>query len=321
MPVSVPRPASPRSGSPRSSSSSSTTVGRAVAVASVLVALWVLAGAITGPVGAAVAASLPWVGVLAVVLVVTSLLRARRAVIVPLAALVVWVVAMLPVLPAPAGAADSATLTVASQNVRANSSDVASTVSDLVDTGAGVIALTELDAASRASATTLLADTHPHSYAVGTVGVWSTAPVSEAEPLSLGLGWSRALRVTAETPEGPVRLYLLHASSIRPGRQGDRDTMLRALAAEIAADPSKRVLAVGDFNAAPSDPALGDLRDALDWVRPTGVSPGFTWPAALPLVRIDHAFERGLDAVSATTVRAGVSDHRATLTALRFTTG
>ena len=59
-------------------------------------------------------------------------------------------------------------------------------------------------------------------------------------------------------------------------------------------------------------------RSQLDWVRPTDGTLGFTWPATLPLARIDHVFVRGLAVLGSTTMRAGSSDHLATVTTLGF---
>ncbi|UGS25113.1 endonuclease/exonuclease/phosphatase family protein [Microbacterium resistens] len=291
--------------------------GRALAAASVLLAVWVLLGMLPGQVGALVAATLPWVGAAIAVAVVLTALLARRAVLVPLAAGVVWSLAMIPALPALPGSGTGA-LTVASQNVQANSGGVAASARTLMDTGAQIVTLTELDGESGAVADELLGQRFAYSYRIGTVGVWSAYPLVDTEPLDLGLGWNRALRVVADTPAGPLSVYLIHAASLRPGEQHARDTMLSALSDEIAADDADRVLAVGDFNATPTDPALGPLRASADWVRPTEAGLGLTWPAAFPLARIDQVFERGLSVVSSTVVRAGASDHLATLTTVDF---
>ncbi|MGF6824666.1 vancomycin resistance protein VanJ [Microbacterium sp. ZKA21] len=291
---------------------------RALATVSVLLAVWIALGWLPGQVGALVAASLPWVGIAIVGVVVASAVLARRTTVIALAVLVLWLVAMAPALPALPGPAAETSLTVASQNVRADSDAAGDSAAGLAATGADVVAMVELAAASRSAAAAVLDAQYPHSYHVGTVSLWSAYPITDAEPLELGLGWKRALRATVQTPGGDVRVYLMHAASLRPGEQSARDTMLTGIADEMRADGAERMIAVGDFNAASTDPALADLRDVADQVRPTDGSLGMTWPATFPLVRIDQVFQHGMSVLSSTTLPVGASDHRATLTTVGF---
>ncbi|WP_217183492.1 endonuclease/exonuclease/phosphatase family protein [Streptomyces sp. AC495_CC817] len=289
-------------------------MARAVAVVSVLALLAIVCTWVPGIVGTAGAAVLPWLGVVLLIVLVIALVFARRTLLVTLVPVLAWVIAIAPSLPAPGAANDAPALTIVSQNVRAHSGGAAASAAELAASGADVIALTELDAESLAAAKDALAESYPHSYAVGTVGVWSRYPLADAEPLSLGLSWKRALRVTVQEPGAATAVYVLHAASVRPGHQDGRDTMLSGLAQTVSADESPSLVVVGDFNAASTDPALNDLRGQLDWVRPTDGSLGLTWPAAFPLTRIDQVFSRGVTVVSSTTVRAGNSDHLATKT-------
>lgn len=300
----------------------STAHARRLAVASVAMLILVACGWIPGMVGTAVAAALPWLGLVLLAMLVTALFLARRVAVVVLVPALLWVLAMAPALPgipgpsAPESAAASE-LTIVSQNVRARSGGAAESAAELAKSGADVIALVELDGDSLAAARQALASEYPHSYTVGTVGVWSRYPLASAEPLTLGLSWKRALRVEVQAPAAPVAVYVLHAASVRPGQQQDRDTMLQGVAEQVAADPAAALVAVGDFNAPSTDPRLAALRAEADWVRPTDGTLGFTWPVALPLVRIDQVFVRGLDVVSSGTMRAGNSDHLATITRVR----
>ena len=216
-------------------------------------------------------------------------------------------------LPLRAAAVDAAAtqVTIASQNVEAGSATAGGSGLELADAGADVIALEELTASARTEASTALGATHPYSYTVGTVGVWSVYPLGNVRALSLGLGWNRALAAEVQTPAGTVSLYVVHAASIRPGKQDDRDTMISRLAEIVRSDPAERVVAVGDFNAATSDPALRPLTGLLTEANQSAGGLGFTWPAALPLTRIDHIFQRGMPAVEQTVRRAGDSDHLA----------
>ncbi|WP_447948287.1 endonuclease/exonuclease/phosphatase family protein [Microbacterium maritypicum] len=299
-----------------------TTRARWLAAGGVAVLLVVAGGWIPGTIGTAVAAALPWLGLVLLALLIAALFLARRVVVVILVPALLWVLAMapaLPALPGPTGSesASASGLTVVSQNVRARSGGAAASATELAQSGADVIALVELDGDSLSAAQNALAGQYPHSYTVGTVGVWSRYPLANAEPLTLGLSWKRALRVEVQVPSAPVAVYVMHAASVRPGHQQDRDTMLSGLADQVGSDPADSLIAVGDFNAPSTDPSLTALRAEADWVRPTDGSLGLTWPVAFPLVRIDQVFVRGLDVVTSGTMRAGNSDHLATLTRVR----
>lgn len=301
---------------------SATAAARWIAVASAALLLIVACGWIPGVVGTAVAAVLPWLGLVLLALVVAALLRARRVIVLVLVPALLWVLAMAPAFPGLPGQtsaepASASALTVVSQNVRARSGGAAASATELAQSGADVIALVELDGDSLSAAQNALAADYPHSYTVGTVGVWSRYPLANAEPLTLGLSWKRALRVEVQAPSAPVAVYVLHAASVRPGHQQDRDTMLSGIAEQVAVDPAESLLVVGDFNAPSTDPSLSALRAEADGVRSTDGTLGFTWPVAFPLVRIDQVFVRGLDVVTSTTMRAGNSDHLATLTRVR----
>ncbi|MGW8482717.1 endonuclease/exonuclease/phosphatase family protein [Microbacterium sp. NPDC055903] len=289
---------------------------RVLVALSILGALVIALGWVPGPLGTAISVVLPLLAVIVLLLALVTALVLPRATIATLLAVVLALVAMAPALPGFAGPAGAEALTIVSQNVRAQSGGGAASADELRGDDPDVITLTELDAASRDAAGQALAEAYPHSYAVGTVGVWSRYPLSSGEPLGLGLGWNRALRVTVQAPGGDVRLYLVHAASVRPGAQSARDGMLGELARVVAADAAPLIIALGDFNSATTDPALRALGAQLDLVRPTDGSLGFSWPAALPLVKIDHVFQRGFAVTSATTQRAGASDHLATVTVL-----
>lgn len=308
----MPHPPSPRPASRRSSA----RLGRILALSSLFLLVVIIGSWVPGFVGTAAAAVLPWSGLALLLVAVLTLFLARRVLIIVLIPALVWALAIFPSLPGfgPAPSSDAATLTVISQNVRAHSGGAAASAAELAALGADVIALTELDADSLTAARDALASEYPHSSAVGTVGVWSRFPLSDAQPLTLGLDWKRALRVEVQTPDAAMAVYVMHAASVRPGHQQDRDAMLSGIAEAVAADAAESVVVVGDFNAASADPALGAIRSELDWVRPTDGSLGMTWPAALPFARIDHVFVRGLDVQSSTTQRAGNSDHLATVT-------
>lgn len=293
---------------------------RLIAVVAVLfAALLLIHPLIVGPFGTAIATTLPWLGILIPLLFIAALLtRRRRAWLVSAVPLLVWLCLVVPlVIPLSAASAaegEAPTLTVASQNVQAGSGTAAASAKTLVDNGADVIALVELDGSARSQASDALETTHPYSYAVGTVGLWSIYPIVNEQPLDLGLGWKRALAADIETPDGPISVYVIHAASLRIGFQSDRDDMLRALADTVGRDENKRVLVVGDFNAAVTDPSLTALRRVVSEPNQSGLSLGPTWPAANPVVRIDHIFQAGLTPVHNGVLPAGDSDHLAVIT-------
>lgn len=288
---------------------------RILVAVELLIAIVIACGWIPGPIGTGVSVILPALGAVAVTVAIVTLLVLPRAAIAASVSVLVWLVAIAPALPAPGAPAGDDTLAIVSQNVRAQSGGGEASARDLAAAAPDVITLTELDDSSRNAANRVLAEAYPYSYAVGTVGVWSRLPLSGQQPLDLGLGWNRALHVSVQAPGGEVSVYLIHAASVRPGVQSQRDEMIDALAATVREDPATQVVALGDFNSAATDPSLRALGGQLDQVRSTA-GLGFTWPAAFPMVRIDHVFQRGFTVASAVTVRAGASDHLATLTTL-----
>ena len=291
---------------------------RRLAIAGITVLILLVCGWVPGVIGTAVAAVLPWLGLVLLALVVIALFLARRVIVLLLVPTLLWFLAMAPAFPGlPGSGSAQSELTIASQNVRAHSGSAAASAAELAQSEADVIALTELDGDSLSAASEVLADAYPHSYTVGTVALWSRYPLASAEPLTLGLSWKRALRVEVQSPAGPVAVYVLHAASVRPGQQQDRDTMLHGIAEQVASDAATALVVVGDFNAPSTDPSLAALRTEAEWARPTDGTLGFTWPAAFPLVRIDQVFVRGLDVVASSTRRAGNSDHLATMTRVR----
>jgi vancomycin resistance protein VanJ len=272
--------------------------------------------------GLIVDTALPWFGLAVPALLVGALVaRSRAAIAAAVLAALVWSGMFVPsIVPLSwtAAPASDARLTVASQNIEAGSGTAADSAAALVGTGAEVVALQEMDAESRAVAGSVLDEIYPHRYGVGTVGVWSVFPIENAQMLELGLGWKRGLAADLETPSGPVSIYVVHAASARPGAHDERDAMLANLADHLARDENDRVVAIGDFNAGSSDRALADVTAQLSEANQSDGGFGFTWPAAAPVVRLDHVFQRGMEVVSNTTVPAGGGDHLAVIATLNL---
>lgn len=295
------------------------TAARVIALAAIALAAAILIHPVVpGVVGTAISTVLPWLALLVPVLLVAALLTRRRVWMVTLVPLLAWLFVVGPLLvplqPGPSAWAGDGSMTVASQNVEAGSGGAAESALTLAAQDADVIALEELDGAARNAVDEALDDAYPHSYSVGTVGLWSRYPIVNEQPLELGLGWNRALAADLETPAGLVSIYVVHAASLRPGAQSDRDSMLAALAEIVADDENERVLVVGDFNATLTDPALRPLQRWVSEPTRSTASLGFTWPTGMPLARIDHIFHAGLTPLESSVMDAGSSDHRAVLT-------
>ncbi|MBP2387488.1 endonuclease/exonuclease/phosphatase family protein [Paeniglutamicibacter kerguelensis] len=258
----------------------------------------------------------PWLGLAAPVLLLAALIsKSRGAVAFALVPALVWLAgfgaAIVP-LSWTAPAASAHTLTVSSQNIKAGTGAAAESARELARGGSDVIALQELDAGSGQDVTAALNADYPHHFVVGTVGVWSKYPLSQSQPLDLGLGWKRALTTQIDTEAGSIRLYAVHAASARPNDHGNRDEMLAQLAATLRADTSHSVIAVGDFNATSADRSFSSLTETLDEPNQDAGLFGFTWPREpFGFMRLDHVLQRGLDVTSNTVVPAGESDHLA----------
>ncbi|GAA2232337.1 endonuclease/exonuclease/phosphatase family protein [Herbiconiux moechotypicola] len=272
--------------------------------------------------GLLVDSALPWFGLLIPVLLVVALVsRSLAAIGAAVASVLVWAVLFVPAI-VPLGwnapAASGTTLTVASQNVEADSGTAAESATALAATGAQVIALQEMDDAAREEVSAVLDESYPYSYGIGTVGVWSTYPIENAQMLDLGLGWQRGIAADLSTPAGLVSIYVVHAASARPGDHATRDEMLANLADYVPRDENERLVMVGDFNAGSSDRHFSALAAQLDEPNQDGGGFGFTWPAGLPVTRPDHILQRGMKAVSSTTISAGASDHLAIVATLQL---
>jgi vancomycin resistance protein VanJ len=90
-----------------------------------------------------------------------------------------------------------------------------------------------------------------------------------------------------------------------------RDIGLQVLSQAIAADPSQRVLLLGDLNGTTEDRAFAGLTAQLHPAQDVaGDGFGFTWPASFPVVRIDQILVRGVQPDSSWVLPANGSDHR-----------
>lgn len=268
---------------------------------------------VLGTTGSVVGSLLPWLAVLLVPVAGIALgTRSKRLALLSVAFVAAWAFAILPGVLAPA-APGPARLSVVTENVEAANPDPAATARSIASREPDVIALEELTATSGDAVSGVLDERYPHHYRVGSVGVWSRTTLRDGEPMTLGLGWARALRVTVDTDLGDVRLYVVHMDSLRLGGEDGRPTMLASLATAVRGDDAERLVVAGDFNGGSKDPEMLPLTRMLD----EGGGFGFTWPAQLPVARIDHVFVRGLDTTSSEVLPANGSDHRGLQVRLR----
>src|SRR3712207_3080712 len=96
--------------------------------------------------------------------------------------------------------------------------------------GADVLALVELTDEARPVYRAGLATAYRYHTVQGTVGLWSTLPLTDVAPVDLrmdagplaasvpdgvGTAWTRALRATVATAHGPLAVYVAHLASVR----------------------------------------------------------------------------------------------------------
>ncbi len=306
--------------------------GRVLAALALLLALLMLLHAEIpngfGNLGSLVETFLPWFGSFVPVLLVGALVRrSATAAVALLLPVVVWVSlfgGLLGDKSHPGG-----DLTVAEQNVDAGNPDPARTARDLAASGADVLALVELTPQATPLYEQGLAKAYPYHEVEGTVGLWSSLPLSDTEPIDImdygplaatksadqEMPSNRALRTTVATDHGPLVVYVAHLGSVRVmPREGfwtaSRDIGVQALGKAVAAGPSGPVMLLGDLNGSLDDRAFDGLTSQLRSVQEVaGAGFGFSWPAAFPVVRFDQILVRGVKPESSWVLPATGSDH------------
>ncbi|GAA4991741.1 endonuclease/exonuclease/phosphatase family protein [Kitasatospora paranensis] len=263
--------------------------------------------------GSLLEAFLPWLGLgVPVLLAVALWRRSRTALLAVLVPALAWTAVFGGrLLPADTGPAD---LTVLQHNVDDGNADPEGTARALLGRHADLVALEEL-ASGEAVYERVLAHDYPYRARSGTVGLWSRYPLTDARPVDIKpaavhVYWKRGVRATVRTPQGEVAVYVAHLPSVRVHATGfaaaGRDESARRLAAVIDAEPIRRVILLGDLNSTLDDRGLAPLTSRLTPAR-SGFD--FSWPAGLPLARIDQVLCRGAVPVSTRTLAATGSDH------------
>ncbi|MFJ5884155.1 endonuclease/exonuclease/phosphatase family protein [Kitasatospora cineracea] len=265
---------------------------------------------------------LPWSGAGVVLLLAVAVVRRSvPAAVAVLAPALVWAALFAPALVDKR--AGGGNLTVVSQNVNEENPDPGRTARALAASGADVLAVEELASRAQEVFRRELAAAYPYAEVRGGVGLWSRYPLEEVEPVEI-MPWTRALRATVRTPQGPVAVYAAHLASVRVHPAAGfttarRDEAAARLAGAVRAERLPRVVVLGDFNGSVDDSALdvltGPLRSAQ---REAGDGFGFTWPASFPVVRIDQVLVRGVVPRAAWTLPGTGSDHLPVAAALRL---
>ncbi|MEV3987598.1 endonuclease/exonuclease/phosphatase family protein [Streptomyces sp. NPDC049837] len=286
----------------------------AVAVACVLAFPGAVPNA-AGRLGSLAETFLPWLGLTMPVLLVIALVRRSTTAL----------LALLPVAAAWLGqfggalTADEAPgydITVVQHNVSDENRDPGGTARALMEARPQMIALQELTPSALPSYRAALAAGYPHHAVHGTVGLWSVYPLADVRPLDIrppgfGADWNRGLRATAVTPHGEAAVHVAHLPSVRLGPttgfgSAARDASAALLGEAIAAERPGTVILLGDLNATVDDRGLAPVTSRL---RPAPPAFAFSWPAALPLARIDQVMARSATVVGIRTLPATGSDH------------
>lgn len=293
--------------------------GRVLAGCAVLTAgLLAFPGAVPGSpgrLGSLLDTFLPWLGLMIVLL--TGLALLRRSAVALLALLLptaVWTHLFAGLL-LPGTASGPHGLVVVQHNVSDENTDPAGTAGSLAAAGPDLIALQELVPPALPVYVRTLAEDYPYHAVRGTVGLWSKHPLTGARPLDIRPRdvtepWSRGLRAVVHTPYGEVAAYVAHLPSIRFGASGlassRRDESAGLLGSALAAERLDRVILLGDLNGTVDDRGLAPLTSRTDGAR-RGFA--FSYPAGLPLVRIDQVMARSARVDHIRALPATGSDH------------
>ncbi|MFF9686133.1 endonuclease/exonuclease/phosphatase family protein [Streptomyces sp. NPDC014623] len=268
-----------------------------------------------GNLGSLTETFLPWFGLLVPLLLLLGLARrSATAVIALVLPVAVWLNLFGGLLFADKSGSGG-DFTVATHNVNAGNPDPAGTAQQVAGSGADVVALQELPSGKVAAYEDALADRYPHHSVQGTVGLWSKYPVTDSSPVDIKLGWTRAMRATVTTPEGPVKVYVAHLPSVRVKLNAgftanQRDDSADALGEAIADEPLGRVFLLGDLNGTMNDRSLNAVTAQMRSTQgAAGDGFGFSWPASFPMARIDQIMVRGVEPLASWTLPATDSDH------------
>ncbi|MFE9253765.1 endonuclease/exonuclease/phosphatase family protein [Streptomyces sp. NPDC006879] len=210
---------------------------------------------------------------------------------------------------------DGGNLVLATHNVNAENPDPAGTARQVAESGADVLALTELKASRVSAYASVLAGTYKYHAVEGTVGIWSKFPLSGTRPVDIKMGWTRAMRSVVETEHGQVAVYVAHLPSVRVKLKAgftanQRDNSADALGHAIVEEPLSNVVLLGDLNGTMNDRALSPVTSQMRSTQgAAGDGFGFSWPASFPMARIDQIMVKGVKPERSWTLPRTGSDH------------
>ncbi|MFF4584334.1 endonuclease/exonuclease/phosphatase family protein [Streptomyces sp. NPDC001388] len=278
-----------------------------------------------GNLGSLTETFLPWLGLFVPLFLLLAVVRrSASALIAVVLPAVVWLNLFGGLLGDKTGGGGD--LTVATHNVNADNADPSGTARDVAASGADVVALEELTASAVPVYEKALAATYKYHSVQGTVGLWSTYPLSGVKPVDIKLGWTRAMRATVATPEGDVAFYVAHLPSVRVKLQAgftarQRDKSADALGEAIADEPLSRVILLGDLNGTMNDRSLNAVTSQMRSTQgAAGSGFGFSWPASFPMARIDQIMVRGVEPETSWTLPETGSDHLPVAARVKLTT-
>lgn len=293
--------------------------GRALALLAVLTAaLLAFHRAVPNSVlrlGSSLEAFLPWLGLVAVALLVLALLRRSVVALVTLLLPVAAWTYLFGGLFLPGAEAGSYDLLVVQHNVSDENEDPAGTARTLAAAEPDLIALEELVPPALTVYEKTLAAEYPYHAVRGTVGLWSRHPLTgtrlvDIRPRGIAEGWSRGLRTVVETPHGDVAAYVAHLPSVRFRATGlasaARDESAGLLGRAVAVEKTEAVILLGDLNGTVDDRGLTPLTSRMN-VAERGFALSF--PTAFPLARIDQVMARSATVAHIRTLPSTGSDH------------
>ncbi|MFJ9561525.1 endonuclease/exonuclease/phosphatase family protein [Streptomyces fuscichromogenes] len=278
-----------------------------------------------GNLGSLTETFLPWLGLLIPVLLLAGVLRrSATALIAVLLPAIVWLNLFGGLLTDKQGVGGG--FMVATHNVNADNPDPTGTAAHLAASGAQVLALEELTASAVPTYEKALASTYKYHAVEGTVGLWSKYRLTGVKAVDIKLGWTRAMRATVATPDGPLAVYVAHLPSVRvklnagfTARQ--RDTSADALGEAIVDESLPRVILLGDLNGTMNDRSLNAVTSQMRSTQgAAGSGFGFSWPAAFPMARIDQIMVKGVEPESSWTLPRTGSDHLPVAARVNLTT-
>ncbi|WP_309063728.1 endonuclease/exonuclease/phosphatase family protein [Streptomyces sp.] len=268
-----------------------------------------------GRAGSLLESFLPWLGLVVVVLFGAALLRrsatALAALLLPVAA---WTY-LFGGLVLPGAGPGGHGLVVVQHNVSDENPDPAGTARALADARPDLVALQELVPRALPVYERTLAPHYPYHAVRGTVGLWSRYPLTDArlldiKPRGITAAWNRGLRAVVRTPHGDIAAYVAHLPSVRVRASGLasswRDESAGLLGEAIAAEDLGTVILLGDLNGTVDDRGLAPVTSRMN-VPERGFALSF--PAALPLARIDQVMARSATVGRIRALPATGSDH------------